>query len=87
MTTTSIQTRYRTVTGSGPDTPTARLFAVDLPGFGRSERRADLLSPRAMGDFLARLVVEADSSSASRWRPGSSTRTSTGTDGSTHTWS
>ena len=34
----------------------ARLFAVDLPGFGASERRADLLSPRAMGEFLAGLV-------------------------------
>ncbi len=32
----------------------ARLFAIDLPGFGASERRADLLSPRAMGGFLAR---------------------------------
>jgi pimeloyl-ACP methyl ester carboxylesterase len=38
----------------------ARLFAVDLPGFGASERRDDLLSPRAMGGFLAQLVVEAD---------------------------
>jgi pimeloyl-ACP methyl ester carboxylesterase len=38
----------------------ARLFAVDLPGFGASERRDDLLSPRAIGGFLARLVVEAD---------------------------
>jgi pimeloyl-ACP methyl ester carboxylesterase len=38
----------------------ARLFAVDLPGFGASERREDLLSPRAMGEFLARLVTEAD---------------------------
>src|SRR4051794_30269546 len=38
----------------------ARLFAVDLPGFGASERRTDLLSPRAMGGFLARLVAEAD---------------------------
>jgi pimeloyl-ACP methyl ester carboxylesterase len=38
----------------------ARLFAVDLPGFGASERREDLLSPRAMGGFLARLVAEAD---------------------------
>ncbi len=37
----------------------ARLFAVDLPGFGASERRDDLLSPRAMGEFLARLVAEA----------------------------
>jgi pimeloyl-ACP methyl ester carboxylesterase len=38
----------------------ARLFAVDLPGFGGSERREDLLAPRAMGGFLARLVAEAD---------------------------
>jgi pimeloyl-ACP methyl ester carboxylesterase len=38
----------------------ARLFAIDLPGFGRSERREDLLSPRAMGDFLAQLIAEAD---------------------------
>src|SRR4051795_3953236 len=37
----------------------ARLFAIDLPGFGASERRDDLMSPRAMGDFLARLVAEA----------------------------
>ena len=38
----------------------ARLFAVDLPGFGASERRAELLSPRAMGGFLADLIAEAD---------------------------
>ena len=38
----------------------ARLFAVDLPGFGASERREDLLSPRAMGEFLVRLIAEAD---------------------------
>jgi pimeloyl-ACP methyl ester carboxylesterase len=38
----------------------ARLFAIDLPGFGASERRDDLMSPRAMGGFLARLVAEAD---------------------------
>jgi len=38
----------------------ARLFAVDLPGFGASERREDLLSPQAMGKFLARLIAEAD---------------------------
>jgi pimeloyl-ACP methyl ester carboxylesterase len=37
----------------------ARLFAIDLPGFGASERREDLLSPRAMGGFLARLIAEA----------------------------
>jgi pimeloyl-ACP methyl ester carboxylesterase len=38
----------------------ARLFAVDLPGFGQSERRDDLMSPRAMGDFLTRVIDEAD---------------------------
>jgi pimeloyl-ACP methyl ester carboxylesterase len=38
----------------------ARLFAIDLPGFGASERREDLLSPRAMGGFLAQLIAEAD---------------------------
>jgi pimeloyl-ACP methyl ester carboxylesterase len=38
----------------------ARLFAVDLPGFGVSERREDLLSPRAMGEFLAQLIAEAN---------------------------
>jgi pimeloyl-ACP methyl ester carboxylesterase len=37
----------------------ARLFAVDLPGFGASERRDDLLSPRAMGGFLTGLIAEA----------------------------
>jgi pimeloyl-ACP methyl ester carboxylesterase len=38
----------------------ARVFAVDLPGFGASERRDDLLSPRAMGAFLAQLIAEAE---------------------------
>jgi pimeloyl-ACP methyl ester carboxylesterase len=38
--------------------PRFRLFAVDLPGFGASERRDDLLAPEAMGDFLARLIEE-----------------------------
>jgi pimeloyl-ACP methyl ester carboxylesterase len=32
------------------------LVAVDLPGFGHSERRDDLLSPRAMGEFVARIA-------------------------------
>ena len=36
----------------------ARLVAIDLPGFGQSERRAELESPRAMGGFLLRLVDE-----------------------------
>jgi pimeloyl-ACP methyl ester carboxylesterase len=36
----------------------ARVFSIDLPGFGASERRDDLLSPRGMGGFLARLTAE-----------------------------
>ncbi len=36
----------------------ARLVAIDLPGFGQSERRAELLSPHAMGGFLLRLIDE-----------------------------
>jgi pimeloyl-ACP methyl ester carboxylesterase len=39
---------------------TARLVAIDLPGFGQSEGRAELLSPRAMGGFLLRLIDEWD---------------------------
>jgi pimeloyl-ACP methyl ester carboxylesterase len=39
-------------------TPHARLFAIDLPGFGASETRDELLSPRAMGEFLAALIDE-----------------------------
>ena len=30
------------------------LVAIDLPGFGRSERRDALMSPRAMGEFIVR---------------------------------
>jgi len=30
------------------------LVAIDLPGFGRSERRDSLMSPRAMGEFIVR---------------------------------
>jgi pimeloyl-ACP methyl ester carboxylesterase len=30
------------------------LIAIDLPGFGRSERTDALMSPRAMGEFIAR---------------------------------
>ena len=38
----------------------ARLFAIDLPGFGASERRDDLMSPRAMGEFLAQVISECE---------------------------
>src|SRR5256884_2511900 len=32
------------------------LVAVDLPGFGHSQRRDALLSPRAMGEFVIRIA-------------------------------
>jgi pimeloyl-ACP methyl ester carboxylesterase len=32
------------------------LVAVDLPGFGRSEGRDELMSPHAMGEFLVRVA-------------------------------
>jgi pimeloyl-ACP methyl ester carboxylesterase len=34
------------------------LIAVDLPGFGQSEGRADLMAPEAMGAFIIRLAQE-----------------------------
>src|SRR5262245_33392155 len=33
---------------------TTHLVAIDLPGFGRSDQRAALMSPRAMSDFVVR---------------------------------
>ncbi len=33
---------------------TTHLVAIDLPGFGRSERRDSLMTPRAMGEFIVR---------------------------------
>jgi len=32
------------------------LIAVDLPGFGRSERKDTLMTPRAMGEFMVRVA-------------------------------
>jgi pimeloyl-ACP methyl ester carboxylesterase len=32
------------------------LVAVDLPGFGQSERRNSLMSPKAMGEFIVRIA-------------------------------
>jgi pimeloyl-ACP methyl ester carboxylesterase len=40
--------------------PTGRLVAVDLPGFGHSEGRPDVLTPGAMADFLGRFITELD---------------------------
>ena len=37
-----------------------RLFAVDLPGFGASEQPTHLLSPKAIGAYLVRLIEECD---------------------------
>jgi len=34
----------------------AHLVAIDLPGFGQSQRRKALLSPRAMGEFVIRVA-------------------------------
>src|SRR5689334_16917793 len=34
------------------------LVAIDLPGFGQSERRNSLMSPKAMGEFLVRVADE-----------------------------
>jgi pimeloyl-ACP methyl ester carboxylesterase len=36
----------------------AHLVAIDLPGFGHSERRNELLTSSAMGEFIAHLVEE-----------------------------
>ena len=35
---------------------TAHLVAIDLPGFGRSERKDSLMTPRAMGEFIVRVA-------------------------------
>ena len=32
------------------------VIAIDLPGFGHSESRPDVMSPRAMGDFLVKVA-------------------------------
>ena len=36
------------------------LVAFDLPGFGRSQGRPDLLSTRAMGEFVIRMISSFD---------------------------
>jgi len=35
----------------------ASLIAFDLPGFGQSESRPQLMSPRAMGDFIPEILA------------------------------
>jgi pimeloyl-ACP methyl ester carboxylesterase len=39
-------------------TRTGRLVAVDLPGFGHSQGRPEVLTPSAMGDFLGQFITE-----------------------------
>ena len=54
------------------------LVAIDLPGFGHSERRDTLLSPRAMGEFLIRAARRCSSTSSTRaTSPGKTPRMST----------
>lgn len=36
------------------------LVAIDLPGFGRSERRDSLMTPKAMGEFIVRAADTFD---------------------------
>jgi pimeloyl-ACP methyl ester carboxylesterase len=43
-------------TRNRPGAEHAHLVAIDLPGFGHSERRNELLSPRAMGEFVMRVA-------------------------------
>jgi pimeloyl-ACP methyl ester carboxylesterase len=35
----------------------ASLIALDMPGFGQSEGRPQLMSPRAMGDFIPKILA------------------------------
>lgn len=37
-------------------TEAAHVVAVDLPGFGGSERREELMNPKAMGEFIIRIA-------------------------------
>jgi pimeloyl-ACP methyl ester carboxylesterase len=37
--------------------PAGRLVAVDLPGFGHSQGRPDVLTPSAMGEFLYQFIT------------------------------
>src|SRR6266513_1178453 len=35
-----------------------RVVAIDMPGFGHSDGRSELIAPDASGAFLARLIAE-----------------------------
>jgi len=44
------------------------LILVDLPGFGRSRSRPDVMSPEAMGDFVIKLAERLDPRACSCWQ-------------------
>ena len=47
-----------------------RVVAIDLPGFGHSDGRPELIAPDASGAFLARLIDEWGLGASARRRPG-----------------
>jgi pimeloyl-ACP methyl ester carboxylesterase len=50
----SIYSFHRVVPQLGGDHP---LFLVDLPGYGQSQSRQDVMAPEAMGDFLLAVLA------------------------------
>ena len=44
----------------GIDCPNTVVIAVDPPGFGQSEYRAELMNPQAMGRFIIRMADAFD---------------------------
>jgi len=42
-------------------------FAIDLPGFGHFESRADVMSPRGMGVFLIKVAAHLTSIGCTVW--------------------
>jgi pimeloyl-ACP methyl ester carboxylesterase len=48
----------------------AHLVAIDLPGFGHSQRRDGLLSPRAMGEFIITVADAFGRASGAAAQPG-----------------
>ena len=45
------------------------LVAIDLPGFGQSERCDSLMSPRAMGEFIVRIADAFGLEHRTSWGP------------------
>ena len=51
-------------------TAVGRVVAIDLPGFGHSDGRPELIAPDTSGAFLARLIDEWGLGAPPRRRPG-----------------